>query len=446
MPRHKIEYVPVAGDNTAAINAALTASGSNGRVVLPSNAEIGISGRVTVSNSRSLVGGGAGWVGGAATTLKCLAAGAGLDVSGGNGGEVSNFMIDADVIATQPFQRLLVSGGGGYKEFRNIFVFDSAQDGMALLGPQNDTYINCSVGNSVRDNLVLEKGTGGTTFINWQDFSCGRYGIYVNKLITGGPYTEPQQINFQGGRSEAPKAGATSILYMRAGQDIAFNNFALVGSNNLSGSTVDIDQSVAGVDLSTAQTVSGTGTGDSGACIKLTGVGRRVHLGRHWFVGGHTSLYLATTTAQMAAGVPLVFAAEGMSDGSTNGMRALDYNAHAALRGRTGPWIAPTLLNSWENEAVTGYPNAGYRITADGELEIRGGIKTGASGTVAFQVPIGYRPISPGLYVTRTGISSGGVCHVRLSYLGDVRITQVTGAVATLTILDGLTFPLRNAS
>lgn len=434
----------VVGDNTANINNALTAAGANGRVILPQG-EITIAGRVSVTGSQSLIGAGGGWVGSASTTLKCTAVGAGLDVTGGNGGEVSNFLIDADNLAAEPFRRLLDAGlGGGFKEFRNVYVFDSALDGMNLLGPQNDTYINCSVSNSTRDNLTMDRGTGGTVFVNWEDFSPGRYGIYINKLLVDGPYAEPQQNSFHGGRTEFPDPGAASMLYMRGGQDIVFNNFAFVGGNNLSGATIDIDQSLASVDLSTAQSVSGTGVGDSGACIKLTGVGRKVHLGRHWFVGGHTSLYLATTNAQMAAGLPQVYAEDGLLDGTSNGMRALDFNAQAILRGRNGPWIAPTLLNSWVNETVSGYPNAGYRITSDGELEIRGGIKSGASGTVAFQVPIGYRPVSPGLFVTRTAACAGGLAHVRLSHLGDILVSQITGTITDLLWLDGLTFPLRD--
>lgn len=54
-------------------------------------------------------------------------------------------------------------------------------------------------------------------------------------------------------------------------------------------------------------------------------------------------------------------------------------------------WTAPTLLNSWVN-AGSGRPNAGYLLDAIGYVHVQGRVKSGASGTTAFQLPPGFRP------------------------------------------------------
>lgn len=55
-------------------------------------------------------------------------------------------------------------------------------------------------------------------------------------------------------------------------------------------------------------------------------------------------------------------------------------------------WLAPTLLNSWVNyggaEQVAQYRKLGKRV------HLRGLIKTGAIGSSAFALPVGYRPSS----------------------------------------------------
>jgi len=52
-------------------------------------------------------------------------------------------------------------------------------------------------------------------------------------------------------------------------------------------------------------------------------------------------------------------------------------------------WVAPTLLNSWANEA--GYEVAGFR-TEGSRVFLKGTVNGGAASSVAFVLPVGSRP------------------------------------------------------
>ena len=62
----------------------------------------------------------------------------------------------------------------------------------------------------------------------------------------------------------------------------------------------------------------------------------------------------------------------------------------------TPTWIAPTLLNSWENYGG-GYNNAGYMKDALGFVHLKGLIKNGNIATI-FNLPSGYRPVGQCLF------------------------------------------------
>ena len=58
-------------------------------------------------------------------------------------------------------------------------------------------------------------------------------------------------------------------------------------------------------------------------------------------------------------------------------------------------WIAVSggigFANSWVNYAA-GYNDAEYRKHSDGSVQVRGMVKSGTAGSVAFTLPSGYRP------------------------------------------------------
>ena len=81
-------------------------------------------------------------------------------------------------------------------------------------------------------------------------------------------------------------------------------------------------------------------------------------------------------------------------------------------------WIAPALLNSWANQS--NYNAAGYRKDENNIVHLRGNLVSGTVGTVAFNLPAGYRPLAFGTYAG-AGTSGMAACEVRPN--GDVFIS-----------------------
>lgn len=96
----------------------------------------------------------------------------------------------------------------------------------------------------------------------------------------------------------------------------------------------------------------------------------------------------------------------------------------ARLRHQTfppGPWIQPTLLNSWVNAGAP-YANIAYRKYGGLGLEFKGHITGGASGSVAFTVDTAHLPSHDVTFLT--DVVSGGVPVV-----GRIEIDSSTGDV-----------------
>ena len=55
-------------------------------------------------------------------------------------------------------------------------------------------------------------------------------------------------------------------------------------------------------------------------------------------------------------------------------------------------WIAPTLLNGWTNFNISNFPHASFYKSEVGKVDTQGLVTGGASSTVAFVLPTGYRP------------------------------------------------------
>ena len=73
-------------------------------------------------------------------------------------------------------------------------------------------------------------------------------------------------------------------------------------------------------------------------------------------------------------------------------------------------WQAPTFVNSWAN--VSGY-EAGYYKDPWGRVYLKGVLGTGTSGTVAFTLPVGYRPSESLLFpALQTSATAGAYVDV----------------------------------
>lgn len=95
-------------------------------------------------------------------------------------------------------------------------------------------------------------------------------------------------------------------------------------------------------------------------------------------------------------------------------------------------WITPTLINGWEAFDASSIPQ--YRKDSLGYVHMRGLLKTGVSGTVAFSLPMGYRPSVSSRFVgTGTGVFGYGT----ITTAGSVLISSYQ----TYISLDQIIFP-----
>lgn len=105
------------------------------------------------------------------------------------------------------------------------------------------------------------------------------------------------------------------------------------------------------------------------------------------------------------------------------------------VRNEALTWTAPTLLNSWVNYGAGTAP-AGYCKDALGILHIRGYVKSGASGTVVFVLPEGYRPSAVDTHLILTSGVSG---WLNVEPDGEVKVygTMTTYCLLTSTFVIG---------
>ena len=95
-------------------------------------------------------------------------------------------------------------------------------------------------------------------------------------------------------------------------------------------------------------------------------------------------------------------------------------------------WNTPSLINSWAD----GGTDPGYYKDPFGRVWLKGDFTTGTSGTVAFNLPSGYRPPQDMYFpILLTSAATGG--FILIDTGGDVYITR--GAAATAT-LNGISF------
>jgi hypothetical protein len=94
----------------------------------------------------------------------------------------------------------------------------------------------------------------------------------------------------------------------------------------------------------------------------------------------------------------------------------------------------PTLLNSWLNYTLNNRDGARYYKDATGHVHLEGVIQGGTVGTVAFNLPSGFRPSFTRDFAV---VSAAGAGYVEVGSGGDVKI--VAGS-STFTSLDGIRF------
>ena len=121
-----------------------------------------------------------------------------------------------------------------------------------------------------------------------------------------------------------------------------------------------------------------------------------------------------------------------VGDNLAGGYKAVEVAAPATA------WTAPTLSGTWANYGL-GFAPAGYRITPEGRVHLRGAVKSGASASAVFTLPTGYRPEYNAIF--RPFWNNGGVetsARVDVSSAGVVTIN--TAGTNTFLSLEDISF------
>lgn len=97
-------------------------------------------------------------------------------------------------------------------------------------------------------------------------------------------------------------------------------------------------------------------------------------------------------------------------------------------------WFSPTFQNSWASVGSP-YPDAGYTRDPWGWVHMRGRIDSGASATVAFTLPSGFRPVG-----TQVFISEGSTTPAQISIASNGQVTPTVGGAGIWVQLDQVRF------
>ncbi|HET7567525.1 MAG TPA: glycosyl hydrolase family 28-related protein [Gaiellaceae bacterium] len=434
-------------DDTNAIAAAIAAAEAvQGTVFVPPGTYL-ITGQLTLSGPGGLTGaGGNPGSSGAATVFLCGSSSAGILVAGP--GTYQGFCVDADGTATTPLQVGTLSGGdatdvGSYSTFVDVWVTDSAGNGWTIYGAQANSFYDCGATGSTDDGVYVDGGAGGLCFWGFLESGSGRYGVHAGVSVTGGSGTRVDRtegVRFYGGslRTKSTDPAATSKVYLRGAYDWKFRDVTIVG-DNLSGPTVDLDQSAGELlDFSSCR-ISATVTGNHPgiACIDVSGTPPTgadalpfLITDKIRFTAGDTSVYIDAAGNYTYQALDWIL--DATDDGTNGGPAAgtgLDVNV--LLVGRAGKWQDATSLHKtgWDTSGVS------YRRDALGHVELKGTATYSSGGTGAIlQLPAGYRPAAT-VHVP-VALASGTPTDVTVASDG-----TVTGVAQNLH-LDGIRFPV----
>lgn len=114
--------------------------------------------------------------------------------------------------------------------------------------------------------------------------------------------------------------------------------------------------------------------------------------------------------------------------------------ASTTYGGNNGVDLLPDFENSWENDNAGTENSAGFKIDRSRFVCLRGTIKTGASNTTAFTLPVGYRPLKLNYFIVSVPGDLTHWCLVAINSAGVVNVKYTAGAAQIS--LDGIRFAL----
>lgn len=112
---------------------------------------------------------------------------------------------------------------------------------------------------------------------------------------------------------------------------------------------------------------------------------------------------------------------------------AIETNVSKKANKAQEAWITPTLLNSWTQADATDMP-VRYRKDEFGIVHLSGRLSEGTAGTVAFTLPVGYRPSKRVGFACYSASGTHGKAYV--SATGEVYIYEFNSYIQ----IDSATF------
>lgn len=366
-------------------------------------------------------------------------------------GRFMNLRIRGDAVGDRNQSGLLKLGFGNKAHLQNLQVGYSDGDGIICNKLQNSTLINCQVIYAGGHGLVIEDYTLHSTFWDIQTVNCGinntvwehahfsgdgtpdgedYYGIYIRPGVGG---VNPSKLLFLSGGPEdslADFSGQLAAICVEGGNDITFQGMTAYQQIN---------------DATKRAVIVRAPSSPSFQRFTDAIVFRDCYIDS---VVGDVGLEIENTTGQVN---PVGVVIEGQTRIASPGSPVLvgSDNVQVVINGRqeprvvveTGgtatkpveyyvqqedtPWVLASLLNSWQNYG-SGFQEARYRKERD-RVFIEGALKTGLTGTVAFNLPEGCRP--PGTIIVPAVIMGGGFAYVIVYWNGDVTLFQASGVV-----------------
>lgn len=366
-----------------------------------------------------------------------------------SGAGIQNITIDCDNITTSNKTVIKLKSASNLQLFKDVTVIN------------NDNCIALEINEATVSGSPSGIATDGLEFINLFTYSKTSFARTNPIAIIAGNANE---VTFRGGKFQSKAAAAANTravdIYSGA-RDVTFDGTAfagcetlvnIVGLNNFAGSPPEWIRffSCTFETYRFGINITSTGTNalyyprfitidKSNRFITATGSNPRkvvvdrsngVNVELDEFFEGSTQLEITTNALACVAFAQL----SGVINNSTTSVvMGRNGNTLQVQRSYLEPTIAPTLLNSWVNGSPSNRSTAGYFKDDKGIVHLQGYLSGGSAGTVAFQLPVGYRP-SLGVEIAAATNGSNG--RVTIVNDGNVTIASFTSWIA----LDGITF------
>lgn len=366
-----------------------------------------------------------------------------------SGSGMQSFAIDMDNITTTSKTAIKLKSASNLRLFKDITVLN------------NDNCVALEINEATVSGSPSGIATDGLEFINFFTYSKTAFARTNPVCLIAGNANE---VTFRGGKFQtkaAAAAGTRAVDIYSGARGITFDGTAfagcetlvnIVGLNGFSGSPPEWIRFFNGTFETYRYGINITSTGTnpiyyprfitidkSNRFITATGANpRKVIVDHSNGVSVELDEFFEGSTMLEITGNALACVAYCQAVAATNA------STTSVVYGRSGdslqysrlylqPTIAPTLLNSWVNGSPSNRQTAGYYKDAFGTVYLQGYLSGGTAGTVAFNLPAGYRP-ALGVEIAAASGGSGG--RITVTNDGNVTIAVFTSFIS----LDGITF------